>query len=147
MQLFNGGTAATTNTLSPKIKLVNTGTSSLNLADVKLRYYYTIDGEQAQSFWCDWSTVGSANVLASFVKLPTAVTGADYYVEISFASAAGSVAAGQSIELQTRISKDNWSNYTQTGDYSFNSSATSYVDWNKTTGYAAGSLQWGVEPS
>ncbi|ANY71074.1 xyloglucanase [Paenibacillus sp. BIHB 4019] len=147
VQLFNGGTAATTNTLSPKIKLVNTGTSSLNLADVKLRYYYTIDGEQAQSFWCDWSTVGSANVLASFVKLPTAVTGADYYVEISFASAAGSVAAGQSIELQTRISKNNWSNYTQTGDYSFNSSATSYVDWNKTTGYAAGILQWGVEPS
>nr|WP_246096321.1 cellulose binding domain-containing protein [Paenibacillus sinopodophylli] len=146
VQLYNGGTAATANTLNPRIKLVNTSSSAISLANVKIRYYYTIDGDTAQSFWSDWSTVGSANVTSTFVKLSTPKTGADYYVEIGFTSAAGSVAAGQSIELQTRISKNDWSNYTQTGDYSFHSTATTYVDWNKSTGYLSGALQWGIEP-
>ena len=71
---------------------------------------------------------------------------ADYYLEIGFTSGAGSLAAGQSIEVQVRFSKTDWTNYTQTGDYSFSSSNSSYVDWNQMTGYIGGSLVWGVEP-
>ncbi|RKP51730.1 xyloglucanase [Cohnella endophytica] len=146
VQMYNGSTAASSNTLNPQFKLVNTGTSAITLSNVKLRYYYTIDGVQAQSFWCDWSTVGSTNVTGSFIGMTTPKTGADYYLEIGFTSGAGSLAAGQSIEIQTRSSKSDWTNYTQTGDYSFDSTDTSYVDWTKAPAYLSGSLAWGVEP-
>ncbi|MDF2842447.1 MAG: Mannan endo,4-beta-mannosidase, Cellulose 1,4-beta-cellobiosidase [Herbinix sp.] len=146
IQAFNGNTSATTNGLSPRFKLVNNGTTDINLSNVKLRYYYTIDDEVAQSFWCDWASIGSANVVAQFVKLSSSVTGADYYLEISFTTGAGTLKAGQSAEIQARFSKTNWSNYTQTNDYSFDATSTQYTNSTKVTGYISSSLVWGVEP-
>jgi hypothetical protein len=146
VQMFGGNNAATTNGIAPRFKVYNTGTESISLADVKLRYYYTIDGEKAQNFWCDWSSAGTANVTGTFVKLASPKTGADYYLEIGFASAAGSLAPGAAIEVQVRFSKSDWTNYTQTGDYSFQETGNTYSDWDKVTGYVGGTLAWGVEP-
>nr|WP_127532863.1 X2-like carbohydrate binding domain-containing protein [Paenibacillus kobensis] len=146
IQMFSGTTAASSNTIAPRVKIVNTGTSALNLSNVKLRYYYTADANNTQAFWCDWSHVGSANVTGTFVTLATPKTGADTYFEIGFTSGAGSLAPGASAEVQIRISRTDWSNYTQTGDYSFSPTGSSYVDWTKMTGYLSGQLQWGVEP-
>nr|WP_231574263.1 X2-like carbohydrate binding domain-containing protein [Paenibacillus sp. FSL R5-0345] len=147
VQMYNGSLSASGNTLNPKFKLVNTSTSAVTLSDVKLRYYYTIDEEKPQSFFCDWSQVGSANVTGTFVKLPTAKSDADYYLEVGFTSAAGSLAAGASIDIQVRVSKNDWTNYTQTGDYSFNAVDTNYVDWTKAPAYVSGNLIWGSEPN
>ncbi|HWT76939.1 MAG TPA: glycoside hydrolase family 9 protein [Mobilitalea sp.] len=146
IQMYNANTSATTNGIMPRIKLYNTGTTSINLSEVKLRYYFTIDGEKSENFWCDWSSAGSSNVTGTFVKMSTAKDTADYYLEISFTSAAGSLAAGQSIEVQARFAKSDWTNYSQSNDYSFNSTSSAYVDWSKMTGYVAGTLAWGVEP-
>lgn len=146
IQMYNGALTANVNTISPRIRLINTGTEALLLADVKLRYYYTIDGEKPQNFFCDWSQVGSSNVTGSFVKLSTAKPGADYYAEFGFTSNAGSLAAGQSIDLQIRLSKSDWTNYNQSDDFSFNSVASTYQDSPKLTGYISGQLVWGVEP-
>ncbi|WP_270169845.1 cellulase family glycosylhydrolase [Paenibacillus sp. SYP-B4298] len=146
VQMFNGNTTAVTSTLNPRIKIVNTGTTAIPLSSIKTRYYYTIDGELPQSFFCDWSSAGCANITNTFTKLPTAQTGADYYSELAFTSGAGSLGAGQSIEIQLRISKNDWSSYTQTNDYSFDATDTTYVDWNKVTAYINGVLQWGIEP-
>lgn len=146
VQAFNGNTSASTNGLSPKFKLINNGKSDINLSDVKLRYYYTIDGEVSQTFWCDWASVGTANVKGEFVKLANPVIGADYYLEISFTAAAGTLKASQSTEIQARFSKSNWSNYNQADDYSFNASSNQYVNAEKVTGYMNNSLVWGIEP-
>lgn len=146
IQMVNGVTAATSNTINPKFRLTNHGTAPIDLSEVKLRYYYTIDGEKPQTFWCDWSNIGKDNVTGSFVKMDQPTTGADHYLEIGFNRAAGSLSPGKNIEVQVRFAKNDWSNYTQTGDYSFHSSATSYVDWTRVTGYLSGSLQWGMEP-
>ncbi|GBF77546.1 mannan endo-1,4-beta-mannosidase [Paenibacillus sp. 598K] len=146
IQMYSGNTAASSNTIAPQIKLVNTDTTALELSTVKLRYYYTADANQTQSFWCDWSTVGSANVSGTFVTMPTPTEDADTYFEIGFASSAGTLAPGAAAEIQIRIARTDWSSYTQTGDYSFNPTSTAYIDWTKMTGYVNGTLQWGVEP-
>lgn len=146
IQAYNTSTSSSVNTLNPKLKLVNTGSSSVDLSKLKIRYYYTIDQEKAQSFTCDWSSVGASNVIGTFVKMPVSKTGADYYLEISFASGAGSLLAGQGIDIQVRINRTDWSNYTQSGDYSFNTVATTFVDWTKITVFQSGNLMWGVEP-
>lgn len=155
VQAFNAGTAVAANTINPKFKVANTSTAAINLSDLKLRYYYTSDGNQAQSFWCDSSGMMSNNnyvnetnkVTGQFVKLSSATSTADTYLEVGFASDAGQLGVGATIEIQTRFAKTDWSNYSQTNDYSFNSTATQYVDTDKITAYIAGKLVSGIEPS
>ncbi|QUL52697.1 beta-mannosidase [Paenibacillus tritici] len=146
VQAYNGSTGASTSGVSPKFKVVNTGDSAISLSDVKLRYYYTIDGEKDQSFWIDWSSVGSANVTGTYVKLDTPVAGADYALEIGFTSSAGTLNPGQSAEIQTRFSKVDWSNYNQADDYSFKALGSQFVNHEQVTGYVGGQLVWGIEP-
>ncbi|WP_145407498.1 X2-like carbohydrate binding domain-containing protein [Paenibacillus xylanexedens] len=146
IQAFNGNTSSSTNGISSKFKLINSGNSAIQLSDVKLRYYYTIDGEEAQTFWSDWASVGSANVTSQFVKLATPVAGADHYLEVGFTSAAGTLNTGQSAEIQARFSKNNWSNYNQSNDYSFKASGTQFANHEQVTGYVGDELVWGIEP-
>jgi uncharacterized protein (DUF362 family) len=146
VQFYNQSTAATSNQIYLNMKLVNTGSSAVALSNVTIRYYYTVDGSKTQNFYCDYSPIGSSNVTGTFVTMGTAKTGADTYVEIGLTAGAGSLAAGGNTTIQARFAKSDWTNYTQTNDYSFNSSGTTYVDWTKVTGYVSGTLQWGVEP-
>lgn len=146
IEFFNPDKSATINQIGMNFRIKNTGTTPVNLANVKVRYYYTIDGEKPQSFWCDYSNIGSSKITSQYVKLSVPVTGSDGYMEIGFTSDAGNLAAGSSVDIYSRIAKNDWSSYTQTNDYSFNSQATSFVSWNKTPAYISGSKVWGNEP-
>ncbi len=55
-------------------------------------------------------------------------------------------ATGRSDEIQACFAKTDWSNYTETGDYSFDPTKTSFVDWDHVTLYRNGVLVWGNEP-
>lgn len=145
LQTFNSTTSASTTKLDPKFRLTNCSTSAIDLSKVKIRYYYTVDSDVNQTFWCNWSSVGSTNVIGTFNKLSTSKTNSDSYLEISFSSSAGMLQANGSIDIQTMFAKNNWSNYTQTNDYSFNSSA-SFVDFTKCPVYYDNTLVCGVEP-
>ena len=70
-----------------------------------------------------------------------------HYFEMGFTSGAGSLAAGANTgEIQNRFAKSDFTNYTQTGDYSFDPTKTAFADWSKVTLYNSGMLVWGVEP-
>lgn len=154
VQAYNGARASASNTISPIFKFINTSSTPINLTDIKLRYYFTSDGTQAQNFWCDTAAITSSsnytqitsNVTGSFGKLATSVTNADSYLEVGFANTVAQVPAGGSVIIQSRFAKADWSNYNQANDYSFNATATQYVDWTKITGYIAGVLKYGVAP-
>lgn len=153
IQAFNGNTTAAINTINPRFKISNTGSNAVDLSTVKVRYYYTIDTVQDQNFWCDYAGITSpsyqiitSSITGSFVKMDTPKTGADYYAEFGFTSAAGSLAAGGIVEIQTRFGKTDWSNYSQAEDYSFNASATTYADTSKIPLYISGQLSSGAEP-
>lgn len=153
VQLYNGNTNTITNSIHPKIRLINQSSMTLNLATVTIRYYYTVDGDKSQNYWCDYAAITSpghtpitSSVIGKFVKMDTTANGADYYLEIGFASGAGSLVPGGTVEIQSRFAKTDWSDYTQTGDYSFNPSLTNYTDSTIVTAYVSGTLQWGAEP-
>ena len=146
VQLYNTNKSTTTNTISIQFKLQNTGAAALNLSTLKIRYYYTIDGVKDQSYWCDYAQAGSVNITGTFTAMAAPKLTADNFLEIGFNGAAGSLAPGAGTEIQIRFAKTDWSDYTQTNDYSFNSAASTYTDWPQATGYVAGGLQWGVEP-
>ena len=138
VQYRAGDTDPANNQIRPHFNIVNTGSSDVRLSDLKLRYYFTKDGPQSVSAWIDWAQIGSSNIQTSFT---------DTYVELSFTTGAGILAAGsQTGDIQLRISKDDWSNFDETDDYSFDPTKTSYTDWERVTLYQNGTLVWGVEP-
>ncbi|MFC5470741.1 glycoside hydrolase family 9 protein [Cohnella suwonensis] len=138
---------ATDNQIYASFNIKNTGTSAVNLSNVKLRYFFTKDGAANLNFWCDWAQVGTSAVSGAFATISPAAAGADTYLEISFGSAAGSLAAGgQSGDIQIRVAKSDWSNFNEANDYSFDGTKTSFADWNKVTVYVSGALAWGIEP-
>lgn len=132
-----------TNTLYPRYILSNTGNVPINLQDVGMRYYYTIDGEEEQNFWCDWSSAGASNITGKFVKLTEPIENADYYVEVGFKSGAGILKPGSQVEIHTRIAKSDWKDYDQTNDYSYTASKHDYILWNKVAVFIGDEMLWG----
>ena len=134
------------NQIKPHFNIVNGGTTAVPLSELTIRYWYTNDGSQPQVFDCDFASRGCSNISASFVTIP-AVTGANTYLQLSFGAGAGSLAAGQqSGEIQARLHSQNWSNYTEGDDYSYDATKTSFADWTRVTLYRNGALVWGTEP-
>ncbi|PXV95554.1 mannan endo-1,4-beta-mannosidase [Lachnotalea glycerini] len=146
IESYHGTTTDTTNTISPKFRITNTGDKAISLSDVKIRYYYTKDGDQEQSFWCDWSNIGASNVTGTFVTMDNKTENADNYFEIGFSSEANQLDVNKSIEVQIRIAKTDWSNYNQSNDYSFQDNANNYAICDKITAYISESLCYGMEP-
>jgi len=139
---------ANDNQIYATFNIKNTGTTAVSLSDLKLRYYLTKDTTSASlNYWVDYAQVGSSAVSGVFGTISPAKTTADSYLELSFSSAAGSIAAGgQSGEIQVRVAKSDWSNFSESNDYSFDGTKSSFADWNKVTLYNSGSLAWGIEP-
>ncbi|WP_440116796.1 glycoside hydrolase family 6 protein [Paenibacillus sp. QZ-Y1] len=138
LQYRSGDTNATDSQIKPFFNIKNMGNTAVNLSDLKIRYYFSKEGTAAMDSAIDWAQVGGANIERTFT---------DSYVELSFTTGAGSIqAGGQSGDIQLRLYKTDWSNLDESNDYSYDSTKTSYQDWNKVTLYQDGNLVWGIEP-
>jgi glucuronoarabinoxylan endo-1,4-beta-xylanase len=149
VQLLSAVTSGTTNSPHPFIQVVNTGTGPLNLNNVSVKYWFNCDcTTQTLQAWVDWAglipqgTSETGNVHVSVQ--PTSLGGQTDYVLYSFT---GNLVLqpGQTIQLQSRFNKSDWSNMTQGNDWSF-APYTSYTNAPQVTGYLGGSLVWGEEP-
>jgi hypothetical protein len=138
------------NTLYALYQIINTGTSSVSLSSLTMRYWFTNENaNDPLEFDCDWAQISCSNVSGRFVVLSKPLSKANTYLEISFKAGAGSVAAGRgSGEIQTRVHHVNWSNFNTTESYSFISDESFvYKDTQTVTLYQNGSLIWGTEPT
>ncbi len=134
------------NAIRAAINIKNTGTVPVNLSDIKVRYWFTGDGSQQNSFICDYAVCGKEKVSGNFSNINNPVPGADTYCEISFANDAGKLAPGGSTgDISFRIETP--STYDQTNDYSIAPDMTGdFGDNNKITAYVKGTLKYGIEP-
>jgi hypothetical protein len=135
----------TKNTLRNTINIKNTGTSPVSLSDIKVRYWFTNDGSEQDTFACEYAVCGTSNVIGKVVKIDNPVDNADSYCEITFSNEAGKLAPGGSTgDIPFRI--ESKSDYDKTNDYSYDSKMSSLGDNDKITAYVNGTLKYGVEP-
>ena len=153
VQFNNGNSGTSSNSIYARFKVTNTTGSPINLADLKLRYYYTQDESKDTTFYCDHAGYmngssyvdATSKVTGAFKVLSPAVTNADRYLEVGLTSDAGSLPAGGSIEIQTRFARTDWTNFDQSNDWSY-TPAGSYMDWQKIAAFVGGTLAYGSTP-
>jgi hypothetical protein len=140
-------TGATTDQVEPWFTITNTGTTTIPLADVTLRYYFRGETpDVGYRFACSWAVRGCANVTGAFRQLTTPTATADRYLEVGFTSGAGTLAPGANTgDLQLRFYRTNWSTISQSDDYSF-ATNTAYAAWSKVTVQRGGTTIWGTGP-
>ncbi|WP_153538393.1 GH12 family glycosyl hydrolase domain-containing protein, partial [Streptomyces sp. RB17] len=141
VQYKNNDSAPGDNQIKPGLQVVNTGTTSLDLSKVTLRYYFTGDGgASTYSTSVDYAALGSSNVTQKVVAMSSPKAGADHYLEVGFTSGAGSLASGKSTgDIQSRFNKTDWSNFNEADDYS-RATNTAYADNTKIAVYVDGTL-------
>jgi len=128
--------------------ITNTGDVQIPLSDISARYYYTIDGNKKQRFWCDWCSKGDTGmVTGKFSTVVSNIDSIDTCFEVGFKNDNIMLQPGESVEVHIRIAKEDWSDYNQENDYSFNSSARTYVAQDKVSGFIKGKLVWGNDPA
>ncbi|MBL4965170.1 cellulase family glycosylhydrolase [Bacillus halotolerans] len=143
VQYRTGDGSVNSNQIRPQINVKNSSKTTVNLKNVTVRYWYNTKNK-GQNFDCDYAKIGCSNVAHKFVTLPKPVKGADAYLELGFRN--GTLSPGASTgEIQIRLHNEDWSNYSQAGDYSFFQSNT-FKDTKKITLYNNGKLIWGTEP-
>jgi hypothetical protein len=140
-------TGATTDQVEPWFTITNTGTTTVPLAEVTLRYYFRGETpDVGYRFACSWAVRGCGNVTGTFRTLSTPTPTADRYLEVGFTPGAGSLAPGANTgDLQLRFYRTNWSQITQSDDYSF-ATNTTYAAWSKVTVQRGGTTIWGTGP-
>ncbi|MFI1722431.1 cellulose binding domain-containing protein [Streptomyces sp. NPDC020489] len=149
VQYRTSASGASADQAEPWFKVKNTGTTSVSLHNVKIRYYFKADSANATyRFACSWAVKGCANITGTFGTLTNPTATADRYLEIGFTSGAGSLAPGADTgDMQLRFYQSTWAPLNQSDDYSFGASQTSYANWSKVTAQLAGTTLWGQAPA
>ena len=135
---------ATGTGIGSKLIIANAGPSTLNLADLKLRYYLTNEVTAAINKTINWAWYrpnGGGNqvdkkskVSFNVVPMPCAGSNANAYFEFTFTADAGLLEAGYQIYFSWTANNGASQNFTQSNDYSFDSNA---VDLRKSFIYRA----------
>ncbi|WP_295121133.1 DUF6055 domain-containing protein [uncultured Chitinophaga sp.] len=132
------------NSLSPYIKLDNTGNTAIGYSRISVRYWFTADGTANLNYYLDYAKLGNY-VTGKFVKLANALPGADSYLELRFTKPDSLYALTSTGNIQHRIAKGNWSAFNTANDHSF-LAGSAFAENVKVTAYVDGILVYGIEP-
>jgi endo-1,4-beta-xylanase len=159
---YEASGSPTDNNIVVHVRLENRSTRTIPVAALTIRYWYTVDAAAPsttdyQVIELNYADITRLNkdthVKFSFGKMAKAETGADHFVEVGFdgpyAMAPGGVAHAESSstnQIEFRTHWNDWKNYNEADDYSYDATKTSWADSNKVTVYQNGVLIWGTEP-
>jgi Cellulose binding domain len=146
LKYYCANTSPMTQQVEPQFQVINNGSTAVPLPSLTIRYFFTKDGSTSgQNFVCDYAQLGNNNISAVFNTFTG--TNADEYMEIHFAATLGNLDPGTSTgTIQARFYGNGYPTFTQTNDYSFDPTKTTFADSTTVTLYQNGTLVWGTEP-
>ncbi|MCD9019870.1 cellulose binding domain-containing protein [Parachryseolinea silvisoli] len=147
IQYRNADGSLTNSEGKPHLKIVNTGITAVPYNQLTARYWITPENYKGSlGMWIDYAQLGNSKVIMKYVSLGNPGVNALGYIEYSFTSSAGSLAAGgNSGDIQSRYANTDWSIFNEANDHSIGMNA-SYADKSTITLYRNGVLVWGTEP-
>lgn len=135
--------------IRPHFKIVNNGFAPVPLSQLKIRYYFTIDGASTLQHFCDYAGLpggaGCSQITRNVVTMSPTRPGADRYLELAF-SGGGTLAPCESTgEIQIRLNKSSFANFNESNDYSYQSTS-SFVDRAQIVVLRNNQVIWGTPP-
>lgn len=121
----------TSNQIQGELKITNNSGSSINLSELTAQYYYTKEGTASENGFVDYGAI-EGSTYRQVAQYGTITFNSDHF-EVGFTSAAGTLAAGDRLIVQYRVSKSDWSNYDQSNDASFDASYTALAPYTAIT--------------
>ncbi len=143
--------------IGSKLIIANQGPSTLNLADLKLRYYLTNEVQATLNKTINWAwyrpNAGGnqvdkkSKVMFDVVPMTCKTANADAYLEFTFTADAGLLEVGYQIYFSWTANNSASQNFTQSNDYSFDAAAVEGTDDTKIVVFQqSGTRVWGTEP-
>jgi Cellulose binding domain len=138
--------------------IANTGQSTLNLADLKLRYYFTNEVTAPVTLSINWAyfrpnpsgqqtDADKGKVTPALVAMTCTTPSANAYIEFTFAATIGNLTPGNQIFFSWSGTNTASQKFTQSNDYSFDAAAVQTADTTKLVVLQnSGTRVWGTEP-
>lgn len=145
-----------TNAIRFGFRITNKSGVDLTLEDLEIRYWLTSEPPGTDSYTGENVSIGAGNISG----VPGVIEGEEYMG--LFISSDAVISVGQGGDgvtpnflpdqantgvIEGRINDSAWGNYTQSDDYSFDSSVTSYATFQQINVYYKGILVWGEQPA
>ncbi|HEY9060887.1 MAG TPA: cellulose binding domain-containing protein [Pseudobacteroides sp.] len=144
LEFYNRDKLKRTQGISLDIKITNTGSGEIDLKNLKVRYYFTKEGNSNPIYSSYFYSHGEESLVhGKFVSKP-AKEGTEHYLELTFDS--GTLLPGKEVYAFGSITKDDWGYFDQENDYSFEGEHNIFEVWDSITAYISDTLVWGKEP-
>lgn len=132
VELSQQATQGNSNTISFTLKIKNTGSSGIDLGKLTADYFFTKDGGGDLVFWCDYADISGSSYQACTEAISGAfasASGSDRDTKCTI-KASGVLAGGDTLQIQGRITKSDWSDFDLGNDYSSGKAENITVTYN-----------------
>lgn len=123
-------TSGSANTIKLAIDLTNNTGAAIELSGLEIDYFFTNDGDNDLAFFCDYAalTGGSYSALTSGVSGNfSAASGENCDTKCALKFSSGTLQNGDSMTVQGRICRKNWTNFNLSNDYSSGNAERLYI--------------------
>lgn len=120
VELSQSATSGNGNSIAFTLKIKNTGSTGIDLSKLTADYFFTKDGADSLNFWCDYADISGSTYQACTDSVSGTFSSAskDNADTKCTMTASGVLAGGDTLQIQVRITKSDWSEFNLGNDYS-----------------------------